>query len=62
MDNCTATMICEGAEEASQERVVEAWQHLIDNGMVWILQGWYGRTATALIERGICKAAKKGAR
>lgn len=57
MDNCTATMICEGVEEASQERQIEAWQRLIDNGMVWQLQGWYGRTATALIKRGICRAA-----
>lgn len=43
--------------EASEEAQIAAWQHLIDNGMVWKLQGWYGRTATALIERGICKKA-----
>ena len=37
---------------------VLAWQYLIDTGIVWQLQGWYGRCATALIHEGICKAKK----
>lgn len=44
---------CEG-EGASEEQQIEAWQFLIDTGYVWMLQGWFGRQATALIEQGIC--------
>jgi hypothetical protein len=37
-----------------EERAAEAWQHLIDTGLAWQLQGWFGRTAAALIQSGIC--------
>lgn len=53
-----ACMIAEGVEEADEERVIEAWQHLVDTGACWSLQGWYGRTATALIEDGIVEARR----
>lgn len=43
---------CEG-ERASEEKQIEAWQYLIDTGLCWTLQGWYGRTAQGLIEAGI---------
>ncbi len=36
------------------ERVIPFFQHLIDTGMAWSLQGSYGRTAMALIESGQC--------
>ena len=37
---------------------VLAWQYLIDTGIVWQLQGWYGRCAKGLIEEGICSPKK----
>lgn len=55
MDSFTATGIAEGFIEAdSQEQVIEAWQTLIDSGLAWRLQGWFGRTAQRLIDDGIC--------
>ena len=38
---------------------VMAWQYLIDTGLVWQLQGFYGRTAQDLIARGTCKAREE---
>ena len=55
MDNFTAVGIAEGFVEAeTQEQAIEAWQHLIDTGLAWSLQGWFGRQAQHLIERGLC--------
>lgn len=54
-----ATAIAEGfceGENATEEEQIEAWQYLIDTGRVWTLQGSFGRTATELIEAGICTA------
>ena len=39
----------------SFEEELEAWQHLIDTGYAWTLQGWFGRRANFLIEEGLCK-------
>ena len=55
MDNFTAVAIAKGFEKAeNEEQVIKAWQHLIDTGLAWTLQGWFGRTATQLIEQGVC--------
>ena len=46
--------LAEGFIEAeSEEEVIEAWQYLLDTGLVWNLQGFFGRTAVAMIKDGI---------
>lgn len=40
----------------SEDEIIELFQHLINNGMAWSLQGHYGRTASALIQSGVCHA------
>ena len=45
--------------ELSDEHCIELFQSLLDSGLVWQLQGHYGRTAQALIDEGyIFKKAK----
>ena len=57
MNAYLATGLAEGFIEAeSEEQVIEAWQYLVDTGLAWSLQGWFGRTATALIEEGVINA------
>lgn len=48
-----AISIAEGIEDSSIDEQLIAWQTLLDTGIVWQLQGWYGRTATLLIEQGL---------
>lgn len=62
MDNYMAVAIAEGfceGENATEEQQIEAWQHLVDTGLAWSLQGHFGRAATALIEQGIIREAVK---
>ena len=59
MDSYTATGIAEGFIESSDEaEIIEAWQYLIDTGLAWRLQGWFGRTAQRLIDDGVCEPAR----
>ena len=55
-DDYLACAYAEGfaeGEDASNEEKLEAWSYLIVTGKCWALQGWYGRTATSLIEQGL---------
>lgn len=56
-----ACAIVEGfdGEQHSPKEVIGAWQYLIDTGLCWRLQGWYGKTAASLIDEGICKRPQK---
>jgi hypothetical protein len=55
-----AVAACEGfdGEDHDAETLRSAWQHLIDTGLCWKLQGFFGRTATTLIASGECHAAQ----
>jgi hypothetical protein len=54
MDNYTAIGLAEGfIESESEQQVIDAWQHLVDTGIVWRLQGWFGRNAMRLIDNGV---------
>lgn len=61
----TATMIAEGVDEPEGETEEErcenyyaAWQYLVDTDIVWKLQGWYGRVAANMIEKGLITKAQ----
>ena len=59
INNYNAVGIAEGFIECNNKKtIVKAWQYLIDTGLAFKLQGWFGRTAIDLINQGICK--KKG--
>lgn len=52
-----AIMIAEGVDDVeTEEEYFAAWQLLIDTGICWQLQGWFGRTAKDLIEAEKCHA------
>jgi len=51
-----AVLLIEAGEDDA-ELTLEAWQILINSGLVWQLQGYYGRTASALIAEGLCVSA-----
>ena len=58
MTDFEATMIAEGVgelagvDEADLETQRAAWQHLVNTGLAWKLQGCFGRQAMRLIEAG----------
>lgn len=55
-DSYTACSIAEGfceGENATLKDQLRAWAYLIKTGQCWSLQGWYGRNAGNLIDRGI---------
>lgn len=58
MNDHRAVALAEGFEEAQDDdEVISAWQHLINTGLAWRLQGFFGRQAQDLIDNGICEAA-----
>jgi hypothetical protein len=56
--NYQACAIIEGfdGEQHCEEDIIDAFQFLINSGVSWSLQGFYGRTAASLIESGQCSA------
>lgn len=61
LNSYTATAYAEGfleGEGATKTEQLSAWQYLIDTGLCWQLQGWFGRTARDLIDNKVLKAKK----
>ena len=66
MTSYDAVMIAEGVteppgdtDEEKNAAYIAAWQMLIDTGLAWQLQGWFGRQAAQMIEEGLCKSAPR---
>tara|TARA_Y100000310_G_scaffold340818_1_gene437884 strand:- start:3119 stop:3337 length:219 start_codon:yes stop_codon:yes gene_type:complete len=62
LDDYNAIGIAEGfvenpgtTPEEQKTFALAAWQYLINTGLCWQLQGWFGREARSLIEAGICR-------
>ncbi len=53
MQNLTESMTAYERGELNPNEVCQLFQELLDSGLVWNLQGHYGRTAYALIEAGL---------
>jgi len=43
----------------TEDQEIALWQYGVDTGVVWQLQGWYGRNASEMIEAGILTHSKK---
>lgn len=61
-----AAFVCEDVipargetDEEKRENIIAAWQCLINTGLAWQLQGWFGRQAAQMIEEGLCKSAPR---
>lgn len=54
MDTVAFIMAYESGDELPKEEIVKGFQALIDSGLVWRLQGFYGRMAESLIRAGEC--------
>jgi hypothetical protein len=55
MQNLTEQIILYESGELTESQTIQLFQHLINSGLVYSLQGHYGRTAEALIAAGSCQ-------
>ena len=57
--NLTGAIIQYENGEFGHDQTIELYQHLVDSGLAWRLQGSYGRTAEALIHAGFITSRSK---
>lgn len=55
MTTYQAIALVDGLEQGDDDTMIDAWQHIIDEGMHMTLPGAYGRMAAQLIADGICE-------
>jgi|TARA_Y100000296_G_scaffold76201_1_gene96629 hypothetical protein len=55
MTQYEAVGLAEGFIEGTEEEVINAYQYLVNTGLAWKLQGFFGRNANYLIEEGLVK-------
>jgi hypothetical protein len=53
MTDITAQIIRYESGELDEDQAIALFQDLLDTGLVFALQGHYGRTAEALVEAGL---------
>lgn len=54
MEIIDAIMNIECNDGCTEELYIKSFQTLIDSGHIWGLENSYGRTATGLIDAGLC--------
>lgn len=52
--DCASLLADYESGELTEDECIDGFQQLIDSGVVWTLQGRYGRTAASLIRAGHC--------
>ena len=58
MNEITEKIIAYEDGTLNNEETVELFQELVDSGLVWTLQGSYGRMAEYLIKEGLVHAPR----
>lgn len=58
MSNITDRILAFEDGTLGDEDTIALFQHLVDTGLAWQLQGSYGRFASALIEDGLVEVAR----
>ena len=51
--NLVKSLLAYETGQSSEDEVIELFQNLVDSGLAWQLQGYYGKTAVSLIEAGL---------
>lgn len=57
MNDLVDSIIAYENDQLSHEDTVALFQHLVDTGMAWRLQGHYGRVASAMLDAGLIHPA-----